>query len=234
MKFGCFYSSIRSSRQNRSVLYLKLGDTYKVSFDARSAVDGRQLRFYFGEEERWFCCHQYYGLQPDHKHGRGTYEVTVEVPKYVWGSYKNLALKIGLLSNADVFSLIMVSMEIAPDMPPNRSDCRCKPDSIEFDLGIGESATSVLEVLNLAGMGADDLEFSIAVENAAARNYSSGVRTQFATVQGADRASGAVIPAGTIDAVVAHNAALMAIDEFSEGFADITTLPGDGWFAAKT
>ncbi|AXI99507.1 Por secretion system C-terminal sorting domain-containing protein [Cyclonatronum proteinivorum] len=103
------------------------------------------------------------------------------------------------------------------------------PDSIEFDIQLGESASSVLEVLNLADMGADDLEFSIVVENAAARNYSSGVRTNFATVQGADRASGVATPAGTIDAVVPHNADLMAIDEFSESFADIETLPADGW-----
>lgn len=116
-----------------------------------------------------------------------------------------------------------------PVDPPTDPIAAVNPESLAFDIPLGESASAMLEILNLAGMGADDLEFSIAIENAAARNYSSGIRTNFATVQGADRASGAVTPAGAVDAIVAHNADLMAIDEFSEGFADITTLPADGW-----
>ncbi|MCC5933882.1 MAG: choice-of-anchor J domain-containing protein [Balneolales bacterium] len=201
---------------------LEVGETYVASFDARSAVDGRQLRFYFGEDGGGFVPVNItdFNLTTSME----TYQVTFELTN-TFGAMK-LGFEMGL-SNADVF-LDNVSLMLAPESDTDPI-AGVSPDSIEFDLGIGESATSVLEVLNLAGMGADDLEFSIAVENAAARNYSSGVRTQFATVQGADRASGAVTPAGTIDAVVAHNAALMAIDEFSEGFADIETLPADGW-----
>ncbi|MCH8487223.1 MAG: choice-of-anchor J domain-containing protein [Candidatus Cyclonatronum sp.] len=201
---------------------LEVGETYIASFDARSSVDGRQLRFYFGEDGGGFVPVNItdFNLTTSME----TYQVIFEVTN-TFGAMK-LGFEMGL-SNADVF-LDNVSLMLAPESETDPI-AGVSPDSIEFDLGIGESATSVLEVLNLAGMGADDLEFSIAVENAAARNYSSGVRTQFATVQGADRASGAVTPAGTIDAVVAHNAALMAIDEFSEGFADIETLPADGW-----
>lgn len=205
------------------VAELEIGQAYKATFDARSNVDGRQLRFYFGEEGGGFAAVNItdFNLSTSME----TYEVFFELTNIY--PVMKLGFEMGL-SNADVF-IDNVSLMEADEIPSTDPVAGVNPDSIEFDIPLGESASAMLEILNLADMGADDLEFSVVVENAAARNYSSGIRTNFATVQGADRASGAVTPAGAVDAIVAHNADLMAIDEFSEGFADITTLPADGW-----
>ncbi|MCH8558542.1 MAG: choice-of-anchor J domain-containing protein, partial [Balneolia bacterium] len=101
------------------------------------------------------------------------------------------------------------------------------PEFLDFVVAAGDSDMADLTLSNLGGA---DLEYTITVEDAAARNYSNNVITQFSSPTGFDRANDLGLASRiAVDAVVEPAAGLMAIGEFTEGFADIETLPGDGW-----
>ncbi|MCH8568791.1 MAG: choice-of-anchor J domain-containing protein, partial [Balneolales bacterium] len=116
---------------------------------------------------------------------------------------------------------------IADDTPPVDDPVAVvDPASLSFSLGEGSSDSQDLELSNAGG---EALEFSIVVENAAARAYNPGIRSNFATVEGGSRYRPNAPSNIQADANVQPAAGLMAIDELAEGFADVTTLPGAGW-----
>ncbi|MGY6555984.1 MAG: S8 family serine peptidase, partial [Wenzhouxiangella sp.] len=102
------------------------------------------------------------------------------------------------------------------------------PDNFGFTLEAGESTSDTLTIANL---GNGQLIWSIDTAEGPAYGTVFGNRAPVNLPQGFDRASGRQVEAGAaFDAVILPAQQPAAITEdFSEGFDDITLLPGLGW-----
>ncbi|MGH9381507.1 MAG: choice-of-anchor J domain-containing protein, partial [Thermoanaerobaculia bacterium] len=109
------------------------------------------------------------------------------------------------------------------------------PDSFAFEVPQGGSDSDTLNVGNIGGedltWSLDEAETAIVVPEGAPYRYGLAGAQEFHAPVGSDRASGIRRDRGEApaDRVVLPAPQAQAIGDFTEGFDDITMLPGAGW-----